>query len=392
MAQAFVIADPHGHPPGKARGQVAHRRFHPRIARAKHDQPAAPQHEIGDDGGQKVDALLVGQAADDDGQRTGDIQPEFLAQACPCGDLSGQGFRPERRFFRPRVPDGRVDPVQDARHHRPPRGQHALQTHAELGSHQFGGIGRRHGGDPVRRHQPALQRRDSTVIFQCVRVERMTGQPQDPQHVTGCPALKGDVVDGQNRLAAAVAVIGKIRRGQPRLPVMRMQDIGFPVRQPFAGDPGGDPGQGRKPDGIVGMFALQRRIRPTVAVKEVRRVQKQHRHARDGPRQHPPRPAPQVALFPDHRPACRLRLQRAVARQQHPHVPACDGQRRRQRAHDVGQPSGLDQRHAFRRHRQNPTAHLPCLSETSRPEVTSPPGKVQTFSPRPWPARPACPA
>jgi hypothetical protein len=210
MTQALVIANPDCDASGKAIGKIAHCPFQARIPRAKDDQSAAAKHEVGDDLGKKIYAFLICQTTDDDGQRAGDLQPEFVAKACARRSLSRHCLRTKGGVFSRRVPNRGIDPIEDTRYHRRPCGDHTLQPHAKLGPHQFSRIGRRDGGYPVRGDECRLQAGNAAVVFQRLGVEGMARQAQDAQHVRRRPALEGNVVDGDDRLHTTIAMVGKV--------------------------------------------------------------------------------------------------------------------------------------------------------------------------------------
>ncbi len=270
-------------------------------------------------------------------------------------------------------PDLGVDAVQDAVQVIGARGHHAFQPQPVFAPHQLVRVGRADRGDRVGGDEPRLQAGQVAPVFQPVLRELLLRQAQRRHPVARGVALEGDVVDRQDGLHVLRARIADVGGGEPGLPVVAMHDLGPPaVRKPRLRDLGGHPAQRRETLRVVGIIAILVRVRPPPPVVEMRRVEQQHLHPRDGSAQHARRAAEQVLGRPQlFRLSQRLRQPR-IGRHQHPHVPALLGHRLGQRAHDIGQPAGLQERHAFGRDGQDVPDHA--------------------LSPASPPGRPACPA
>ena len=251
---------------------------------------------------------------------------------------------------------------------------------------------------------PAFRLDNAAVILQRAGVElRRPAGAASPSIVRRRPALKGDVVDGDDRPDPARAAIGQIGRGKPACQSCACRMSGFqPSPAPRAQSRAATQDSAAKRCALSGPVAARPGIGPALAVIKMRRIQQQHRHAR---RPRPPAPAPARPTDPASsqttgqsaalRPQARDRPAAAPASPS-PVAASAAGQR----AHHIGQPAGLDQRHAFRRHRQHPPDQLHAalpFSVLKYPAgvrgCETPGGSVASrLRTAPWPAHPACPA
>ena len=244
------------------------------------------------------------------------------------------------------VPGHLVDAVQDPGELPGAMVQQAVEAHAELGCLDLARVGRAHGRDVIGEMQAGLQEADLAVVLDALEAESLRRQTQLAQQPGREIALEGDVVDrlhGRRTLSAGERQIG---RGQPGMPVVGMNHVGTPIEEPPETDLGAQPTQSGEATGVVAPVPA---VRPEIGTRrpgeEVRRIDREDRHARRGTAgDEPRRPAEQIVDG-------NRRFRRpesfenaGIGRKENLDVDAQPRERHRQGAAHVGQPAGLDQR------------------------------------------------
>ncbi len=236
-----------------------------------------------------------------------------------------------------------------------PVAHHPVEPHAEFVPHQLCRIGRAHGGQPVRPHQPGLERRDPPPELKPVRRITPGFEPQRGKPVRRGQPVKGDVVDRQDRACLAGAAHGvQIVGHEPRLPVMRVDHVRLPARDALYPDPRRDPAQGRKAFRVVGPVAsVGAKVDRPVARIKMRRVQHQQVEPAGLRRQQPRRPAKEVRVGHHLGRVSQRPHDRRIARQERAQRHAQRRHGAGQGAYHIGQPAGFHQRGTFRCDRQH---------------------------------------
>ena len=158
-------------------------------------------------------------------------------------------------------------------------------------------------------------------------------------------ALEGEVVDGEDRLRTRSAVVMEIDRRQRGLPIVGVNDVGRVAGDRAFGEVGADPRQRGETMGVVAPVApVRAEIGIADAIEEMRRVEHEHVEAGGAAGEHPRRPAEQLGVGVDRLGGFELGQHRRIAGQQGADGDVLARQRRRQRAGDVGEAAGLDQR------------------------------------------------
>ena len=232
VRQGLVIPDPHPDAARMARSGSGKVSLHRSVARTQHRQPPADPDQMVDHFEQHVDALLPGQPADHDEQRPGaGLKPEFGFERSLVGGALAQGARSVtggQVRIAGWVPLGRVDPVDDPAHPRPPADHQPFQPHPEFSAAHFARVSRADRGDLAGGFHPGFQKAHAAVIFHPVKRPGRFGQAQLLENSARVKALKGHVVDGHHAgHGFATGQRGKAQVGQrqPGLPIMRMDQI-----------------------------------------------------------------------------------------------------------------------------------------------------------------------
>ncbi len=160
--------------------------------------------------------------------------------ALHAGLADGHGRR--RRTARPsigsrrRVPEPRVDAVDDPAEVVATRPEQAVEAAAELGRLDLPGVGRADGAEHVGEDQAGLQEVEPAVELELPPVEQVPVEPGQghvpvPEH-----PLVGQVVDrqqGPDRAAAVRAAVElvEVDGDQPGLPVVAVDDVGAEAQQ-----------------------------------------------------------------------------------------------------------------------------------------------------------------
>ena len=133
-----------------------------------------------------------------------------------------------------RVPGLGVDAVEYAAKTILALAQQAFQPAAELLALDLRGIGRADGGDAVRESDAPLDKAELIVKLQRKRRPVTGWQAQPDEGFAREQALIGKVVNGEHRSGPLRLVVQQCR-DEPRLPVIAVHDVGFPVQaQPVA--------------------------------------------------------------------------------------------------------------------------------------------------------------
>ena len=267
MGQALVIADAHRHLIGGLLGRLPEGILQVGVPAAQQCQLDAQLTHLRQRLQDKVGPLLAGQPADHDRQHTVriDREAQLLLHAGLVLDLAAQVMKAvvgtDQRVGL-RIPDRLVNAVEDAREALAPLQQHALHAGTALRRGDLVGIARADRAQPVGKHQPALHEAALPVIFQAAghpRPQDMRRQVQPRRLLQREEPLVDQVMDAEHGLHPAHRVQRQIHRRQPRVPVMRMQDVGLP---PGIDVPPGQmrphPAQQRKSPDVVGPVAVVR--------------------------------------------------------------------------------------------------------------------------------------
>jgi hypothetical protein len=204
------------------------------VAIAEHDELCATRKHRRQRGKHQVDAFLPGEAAhhtEEQGARCR-REPQALAKQCAIflarGAVPDVEVRGQLRVGR-RIPHGVVDAVQDAAQHMRAMPQQAVEAHAAFGRADLFRISRRHGGDPVGEREPAFEETYAAVILDAVDRPRMPRQAERIERDAAVLPLEREVVHGHDRGGPRAAVVMQIRGGEPRLPIVRVHDIGHEI-------------------------------------------------------------------------------------------------------------------------------------------------------------------
>ncbi len=187
------------------------------------DSVTQRQHEI--------ESLLVGQAADDTEQWpiVHRVEAHFQLQRTLVGALGGEpvgSIGSGQRGIAGRVPDCAVDAVQDAAQRVGAMAQQGSKPVAKILVLDFAGVGRADRRDQRRQLQAGLEEGKLAVVFDTIEAPGVIGQAERRQVAGGEVALEGDVVHGDD--AGGAALVMQPGRGERRLPVVDMDDIGAP--------------------------------------------------------------------------------------------------------------------------------------------------------------------
>ena len=224
-----------------------------------------------------------------------------------------------------------------------------------VGRADLRGVGRRHRGDPVGEREAGLEVADRAVILDAVDRIGVRRQADPGEEVARVLALERQVVHRHDRAGPRRAAVMEQCGNEARLPVVRVDDVGRVTGDGAARDRRG--ARRRAPRSEARCRAIPSRRARRRCCRRARRDA-----ARRARRDRGPRRARQEAA-PDRRAA-----RRTCARSRRPSSAASTGgypgierarvdafarERRRQRADDVGQAPGLDQRKDLRRDRED---------------------------------------
>ena len=362
--------------PGMAGGERAEAGFHRLVAAAEDGQLG---RQVGDAFAQRedeVESLLVRQAADDAEQRTvgSDIEPHFLLQRALVVALGGQpvgGIGGGQRGVAGRVPERRVDAVQDAAQRAGAVAQQGREAVAEGFVLDFPGVGRADRRDQRRQLQPGLEEGKQAVVLDAVHVPGMFGQAEGGQVAGGEVALEGDVVHGDD--AGGAAFVVQPGGGERGLPVIDVHDVRLPAeRRAGLPEQRGDPGKQAEADAVVDpVVAMGVQVGTAGTVEQGRAVEQDQRQAvglgaeQAGRRQR----RGQWRQFGEQGRLGKGLEQGRVGRQQHADVMLGPVQRRRQRGGDVAEAAGLDPGGHFGGGEKDGKAAHQVLRAASRPRV-----------------------
>ena len=135
-----------------------------------------------------------------------------------------------------RIPHGFVDAVQDARQHVRPLAQQPVEAHAAFGRADLRRVRRRHRRDAVGEREPRLQEADRAVVLDAVDGVRVRRQAQLREQLARELPLEREVVHGHHRARPRRAAVVEQRGDEPRLPVVRVHDVGREARDDAARD------------------------------------------------------------------------------------------------------------------------------------------------------------
>ncbi len=228
----FVIADMYRHAAGEALGGAQQLRLDRVVALAEDDDLAALEDDLVGGIGKHVETLLPCETADG-GKDRAVIHVE--AEALQKHRLV-LAFALQRRDIiiawqmrvGGRIPDVEIDAVDDAAQNRDALVQYAVHAHAEARGQDLAGIGGADGGDGIGGLQTAFEEADIAEIFHAVHGIERGRQADHRQDIGAVLALESDIVDGDDARHAD-AHLAQIDRGEGRLPVMGMDDIGAPA-------------------------------------------------------------------------------------------------------------------------------------------------------------------
>ena len=234
--------------------------FQVRVAIAQQHQLRAAGHQAIHRVQHQGQALLLGQTADHGEQRRVwvgvqaglDLQGGFAA-----------GFAQQlvvavgvwQQRVGGGVPDGAVHAVEDAAQLGMAAAQQAVESAAVFGALYFARIGGAHGGEAVGVVQAGFHERDLAPEFQAFELEERPRQAEIGKPRGIKQALVGQVVHrehaGQQRLAAAR--LHQAGGHQAGVPVVAVQELGFPAGVTALGQLHRRPGQRGKAAVVVGV-------------------------------------------------------------------------------------------------------------------------------------------
>ena len=212
--------------------------FARRLAAAEDCELAPARHQLGHDCNNHVDAFLMGQTAHHANQRNSGVhvEPHVLLQRAFInafvGQIVGIVMRGNMRIGT-RIPRLLVDTIQDAAEVIAPRGEQALQPHAQRGMLNFFGVGRAHAGDAVGIKQPGLEERHAAVIFKAVDLKTFRRQPKPGQAFRWKNTLERQIMDGNEAGWFAARHEMQVGRRQAALPIVTVDDIRAPRQRRF---------------------------------------------------------------------------------------------------------------------------------------------------------------
>ncbi len=238
MREPLIESDVRGHAQRIARCELAKKSLEARIARAKKHPRRVQRHESVGRFLDELQPLLLDEPGDHphDRPREGVVahrEPEMLEQGPLARGLALQvlGVKVRRHIgIRRRIPCLGVDAVQDARIAVPASEQHPLEAGAKPGVLRFPGVRRAHRGQVVAVDQPGFQETEPPIELPRFEREHVPRQAETGNNLPGKESLVGEVVNGED--AAGVAepreaggVHLEQRRREPRLPVVRVDDV-----------------------------------------------------------------------------------------------------------------------------------------------------------------------
>ena len=290
-----------------------------------------------------------------------------------------------------RVPDRRVDSVQDAHDPFPARPQIAIEAHAAFRGTDLVRVRGRDGGDHVRGDDCALEEVHVAAVLDRAARPHVVGEAEAREFLAAVDALIAEVVDrehGRDVVEPGVAPVapGAEHRRERGMPVVRVKDAGPPV-EPFQRVNRRAHEESEAPEAVV--LALFVRRVDLIPVEQ--RVVRDEVDRHDAPGQEIPEQAHRMRATEDrdlegrHRglgpqvappvPACRLE----VEGHEHVHVVASGGERLGEGADDVSESSRLGERDALRGEMRDAQARL---SSRERPRRASSWTSRRKFAPR----------
>src|SRR6185312_7183311 len=178
----------------------------------------------------EIHALLVRQSADDAIEEiVAWGEAEALLDRAPVADATSQALdvvgRNDVGVGR-WIPNSRVDAVDDSLQRAPANTQEAIETHAALRRAYLARIGWTDRRDGVRALEAALEIADAAVILDAVDRIGLGREFQFVEDRRLKPALKCQIVNGDDRLGRAGLAVFEVGGRECRLPIMDVQDIG----------------------------------------------------------------------------------------------------------------------------------------------------------------------
>src|SRR5690606_24106833 len=138
----------------------------PCLAAPEYGEACAAPEELGEDGEEEVDPLLLDEAADPDEERAAAVQPEPLYARRQLVLLSGPALLVVPRSnhgIRRRIPGAGVDPVQDPVEFVAPVTEQPIEPGAVLTGLDLLRVSRRDGDEAVAQGESALEERRGPV-------------------------------------------------------------------------------------------------------------------------------------------------------------------------------------------------------------------------------------
>ena len=271
-----------------------------------------------------------------------------LVRLPPLDEVAGH-IRQRQMIVTRRVPDGRIDAIDDAGQNAAARAQQAIETHAIFRCRDLIGVTRTDRSDRIGILKPALQEADAAIIFNAADRKGLNRQSERSKDAGRKMALEGDIMHGQNDLRRRSGREIEIGCRQRRLPVMHMDDIRHEDLDPSRSHIGSGTRQGGEPHPVVGpVLAVRPQIAIAGAIEEMRRLDRQEIETMRLSCQNAHFAAKEIVVMMDGLRLLERRRDRRIDGQHHPHLDAVMLERRRQGAHHIGKPTGLHQRKHLR--------------------------------------------
>ena len=157
--------------------------------------------------------------------------------------------------------------------------------------------------------------------------------------------LEGEIVDGHDGGRPRPSGQRQIGRGEPRLPVVGVDEIGPPPREDAETDLARRPGEGGEAPVVVGPVVPGGiLIKAAGALEEVRGLNQEEPEPAGPARQEPAGPAHEVAQLGHRLQPLELAAHLRVGRHEALHLAPQGTQSQRQSACHIGEPARLDQR------------------------------------------------
>ena len=364
MRHRLVVADGDADRFGGGRSALAKGLFQPAVAAAEQGELASLRQQFVQAAEHQVQALLLTQPAHDCKQRLvgrhGQAERPLqrrLATGLACGVLHIEAVG--QLHVGRRIPDCRVDRVQDAGEHAGATAQQAIEAAALLGRLDFARVGRADRGELVGVVKAGFHERQLAVVFEPIDAKGRVGQAQVGKIPGWKNALVGQVVHREHAADAASpgrlckCQVGRRQRG---VPVVCVHHFGLPLRIESLRQPGRCPSQQGKAAMVVAvgltMVVFIRIARPVVERGRVDHIGVQgvvgwHPRDRQATAKQAGAIAPGRTEFGHRHQPGEARNDRRKPWQQHPDIFTGCSQRRRQRACNISQPARLEQRKEF---------------------------------------------